>query len=40
MSKIISSEINALKVNQWLKEWNDIQFGPGRAKPKPFFYFF
>ena len=34
--------IPALKVNQWLKEWDDIQWEPAekRAKPNPWFYQF
>src|SRR6266487_5896055 len=35
------TEITAIKVNQWLAEWNDVQFvQKGRKKPQPFFYVF
>lgn len=40
MAKAINLEINALIVNQWLKDWDDVQFGPKRTKPNPFFYVF
>src|SRR6185437_15598405 len=40
MEKLINQEINALKVQQWLKDWDDVQFGPLRKKPNPFFYIF
>lgn len=40
MSKLFDLEITAVKVNQWLNDWNDVQFGPQRAKPQPFFYVF
>lgn len=35
-------KIVALKVNQWLKEWEDVDFNPeeNRAKPNPCFYLF
>lgn len=34
-------EIAALKINQWLDEWDDVHFvQKSRKKPKPFFYLF
>lgn len=32
--------INAIKVKQWLDEWNEVHFGPSRKKPEPHFYLF
>ena len=40
MAKPIDIEINAIKVNQWLSDWNDVQFLQNRKKPKPYFYLF
>ena len=40
MAKSFVSEINAIKVNQWLKGWNDVKFVKNREKPQPFFYVF
>jgi DGQHR domain-containing protein len=40
MAKTIGLEINAIKVNQWLNDWNDIQFVKNRKKPQPFFFVF
>ncbi len=41
MSKTIDLEINAIKVNQWLNDWNDVQFvQKSRKKPQPYFYVF
>ena len=38
----MSNKIPALKVNQWLNEWNEIDFKPDehKTKPEPFFYIF
>lgn len=37
----IFKEINAVKVNQWLNDWDDIDFkAPNRKKPDPFFLMF
>lgn len=35
-----NNAINAIKVKQWLNEWNDVPFGPNRKKPEPHFYLF
>lgn len=36
-----SKSISALKVNQWLKDWDDIDFSLSmRTKPEPYFYVF
>ena len=37
-----SQNIMALKINQWLDEWDQIPFDPKdhKAKPEPFFYMF
>ena len=34
------NEIVALKINQWLSDWNDIPFKIGRKKPAPHFFLF
>jgi DGQHR domain-containing protein len=36
----IMSSIPAIKVTQWLSDWNDVHFGPGRKKPAPHFFIF
>lgn len=38
----MSEEIAAIKVNQWLPEWNEVAFSDSehRRKPQPFFYMF
>jgi len=34
-------EINAIKVNQWLNDWDDVHFlQKNRRKPEPYFYIF
>jgi DGQHR domain-containing protein len=34
-------KIQALKINQWLNDWNDVQFdSENRKKPLPYFYVF
>jgi DGQHR domain-containing protein len=40
--KFMTKHIPALKVNQWLKEWDEINFKPDehKTKPDPFFYIF
>lgn len=42
MGKQHQREISAIKINQWLKEWDDVLFSDldHRRKPEPFFYFF
>lgn len=41
MSNSTDHKIAAIKVNQWLKEWNEVQFvQKARKKPSPFFYVF
>ncbi|MEJ7778563.1 MAG: hypothetical protein WKF68_03145 [Daejeonella sp.] len=32
--------LTAIKVKQWLNEWNSVPFGPMRKKPQPHFYVF
>lgn len=32
--------ISAIKVKQWLNDWNAVPFGKGRRKPEPHFYVF
>jgi hypothetical protein len=40
-SNEINKEIPAIKVNQWLKSWDDVQFDDEyKSKPLPFFYLF
>lgn len=40
-SLVPSKKITAIKVRQWLKNWDDIDFKlPLRRKPDPFFYIF
>lgn len=33
-------KINAIKVKQWLNDWNNVPFGELRKKPEPHFYVF
>lgn len=32
--------LTAIKVKQWLNDWNSVPFGPMRKKPQPHFYVF
>ncbi len=42
MSSKSNLKIKAIKVKQWLKEWDDVKFDPRsyQKKPEPFFYIF
>jgi hypothetical protein len=41
MAKKNETELNAIKVEQWLDDWNKVIYdAKGRKKPKPLFLFF
>jgi len=41
MAKKNETELTAIKVEQWLNDWNNVVYGSkGRKKPNPFFYVF
>ncbi|MBD1396349.1 hypothetical protein H9Q13_04170 [Pontibacter sp. JH31] len=35
-----STSISAIRVKQWLEDWDNVQFGSLRKKPQPHFYIF
>lgn len=36
----MENNISAIKIKQWLKDWDNVPFGDMRKKPQPYFYMF
>jgi hypothetical protein len=42
MAKLDNRRIPAIKVEQWLRAWDKVQYDPSkhRSKPRPYFFLF